>query len=206
MTIDFEEHLVPGDICIVAFAAGSQDVFQFGRVLRSLSLSHVLMRDSTRSWYQRGVAGIGDRGKVATYIRDLASHYYVKTAGVSSGAYAALLYGHLAGVDEIIAISALTTGTSVDDLDPQWHHRVAPDPVTHLQIDDLKKVLQVSSRPCVKAFVSDGDDTVLDAHMSRRLGVEPTLIAGHSHSSLARHMRDCGLLAELLKDRYVVYD
>lgn len=185
----------PGDICIVAFAA-SQDVFQFGRLLERLELPHVLMRDSSLRWYQDGIAGIGDRAAVAAYLRDLAHGYHVKTIGASSGAYAALLYGKLAQIHEIIAISPVTTITEISDIPAHWHHRLAPN--HPFAIDDLKMVFADGTNPPVRAFVTDDD---LDVHMVRRLGIEPTLISGHQHSTLARHMRDCGLLATLLKER-----
>jgi hypothetical protein len=198
--IDFEERLHAGNsTCIAAFAAGTQHVFQFGRLLSALQLPHVLFRDSATRWYQHGIKGIGDRQAVADYLRDLARRYRVKTAGVSSGAYAALLYGQLAGVEEIIAISPVTTGTATDDIDPKWHHRVAPAPHDPFTIDDLLPLFKGGCTSNIKAFVSDGPGTELDIHMARRLGVEPTLIPGYSHADLARNMRDTGLLATLLR-------
>lgn len=204
MTIDVEERFLESasSICIIAFASGNQREFNFGRVLANLRLPHVLIRDSATRWYQQGVAGLGNLATVVDYLCAIRRQFYLKTVGLSSGAYAALLYGQLAEADEIIAISPMT-GTETDDLDPQWHYRVKPDPDEKdpPQIDDLRKFFVNGSRCKIKAFVSDGEGTELDAHMARRIGVNPILIPGYSHAGLAKGMRDCGLLARLLTER-----
>ena len=198
---DIQERFVK-PICVVAFAGDSQQRFQWGNLLRRLDVSHVLLRDSETKWYQRGVRGAGWQSDVVRMISDYRGWYYVKTVGVSSGAYAALLYGQLAEVHEVIAVSPVT-GKEVDDLDPRWHDRVLPTPGVEdpSPIVDLRKIFRGGAKPHVRAYVSDGEGTEIDAHMSRRIGVEPTLIPGYSHSALARGMRDSGILDRLLTDR-----
>ena len=79
---DFEEHLIPGAArTVVAFAGGPQNVYQFGRTLSRLGLSHVLLRDTSQRYYQDGVLGIGSMTHVAAYLRALPA---VMAIGVSS--------------------------------------------------------------------------------------------------------------------------
>jgi pimeloyl-ACP methyl ester carboxylesterase len=200
----YEEHLSDTQTCVVAFASGDgstiiPDVpnFEFGATLEKLGCSYVLMRCSNAEiWYEAGVEGIGDRTSVASYVALLAHRYRVITVGVSWGAYGALLYGQLGCVQEIIAISPITgTGAMIEpELEKRWHHRIAAShPI------DLKPLFM--SRPRVariRAFISDGDGTELDRMMAQRLGIKNiNLIPGHSHSGLAKHMRDSGSFERL---------
>ena len=199
----YEEHLSDTRTCVVAFASGDgstiiPDVpnFEFGAALGTLCCSYVLMRCSnTDVWYEAGIDGIGDAGDVIRYVRDLSYAYRVITTGVSWGAYGALLYGQLAPAHEIVAFSPITaTGSKIEpELDQHWHHRIAAaSPI------DLKPHFTTGPIPKTPVFVSDGDGTELDYMMARRLGISDiTLIPGHSHGTLARHMRETGWFERL---------
>jgi hypothetical protein len=206
---DFEEHFpdgwrIPprsGAKLVIAFAGGPQNVYQFGASLRALRVPHVLMRDSTQKYHGFGVEGIGDRAAVIDYIRSLVHYgWRVVTTGVSSGAYAALLYGQLVPVDEVVAISPLS-GRELDDFDPKWHAQIY-DPNQH-DMDDLRKYFRPGGPvPKVRAFISDDDPTcTLDRQMCTRIGIrgrDITLIPGYTHGDLARlGMRDKGMFQEL---------
>lgn len=188
--MDFEEHLHGGRRVVVAFAGGPQNVYQFGRLLARLGTPHVLMRDSTQKLHQHGVAGIGDFLQTATYIARLRRQYgMVTTVGVSSGSYSALLYGQMIGVDEVVAVSPLSTRTEVDDFDPRWHSQIV-DP-NQADAPDLRHFFRNGPIPHVRAYVSDGEATELDRQMATRIGItDITLVPGYSHSQLARGMRD----------------
>lgn len=202
---DFEEHLTGSQICVLAFASGGQR-FEWGGTLSRLNLSHILFRDSTDRWYQRGVAGIGGAAAVVAYITILArTHARIVALGLSSGSYAALMYGLLGGADEVIAISPIT-GKGEDvfpDFGPEWHHRVEHGP-EHPFVPDLKALFLSPSLvpPKIRAFVSDGEGTELDCGMATRIRIKDvTTVPGHSHSGLARAMRDNGMIENLLRGR-----
>lgn len=198
---DFEYYLYPEDPyrVVVAFAGGPQNVYQWGKSLVALRRSHVLMRDSTQRYHGEGVLGIGDRVAMVQFMRHLrARSDKVTTVGVSSGAYAALLYGQLTPVDEVIAISPLT-GRDVDDFAPEWHAQIVDPAQPHM--DDLRKYFVNGPKPKVRAFISDSYPTcTLDRQMCTRINIldqDITLIPGFEHGELARGMRDMGMFKEL---------
>lgn len=200
---DFLEHLLPTPTCVVAFGSGDRETvvpgvpnYEFANSLRELGVSYVLMHDGSHTWYEGGIVGIGDKNAVAAYIAALKKRYaWVITTGSSFGAYGALLYGQLAPADEVIAISPLTVlgPSAVAEFEQKWHHRInSPDDL------DLKPLFTEGLRAKVKAFVTDGDGAELDLHMTQRLGItDITLIPGHAHGALARHMRDTGMFKDL---------
>lgn len=198
--VDFEYYLYPTDPdrLVIAFAGGPQNVFQWGRSLAALGRSHLLVRDSTQHYHGNGILGIGDREAVTRFIRGI--HGYVTTVGVSSGAYAALLYGQLAPVQEVVAISPLT-GRDVDDFAPEWHAQIIDPAQPHM--DDLRKYFKKGPRTRVRAFISDSYPTcTLDRQMCTRINIpdqDITLIPGYEHGELARGMRDRGMLRELFE-------
>lgn len=199
---DYEEHFDYKDKrkIVIAFAGGPQNRYQFGPTLDRLRMPHVLMRDTTQEYHSLGVKGIGNRAKVVEYIRDLrdAGHYIV-TIGVSSGAYAALLYGQLTPADEVIAISPLT-GRETDDFDPQWHPFIHDPAMVHL--DDLRKYFTNGPIPTVKAFISNYTPTsIIDRQMCTRIGIKDiTVIPGFDHGEVGKGMRDRGMFWNLLKN------
>lgn len=206
---DVLEHLGQTKGCVVSFASGGGDCgdglphFEFGRTLRGIGLSYVLLRDSRERWYLDGVEGIGDEASVAAYIGLLGSRYdRLLTVGLSSGAFAALKFGWLARVDEVIAMSPLTAiGTvAVAEFGPDWAHRVNLPPEYGLgESLDVAPFYTAADRPYVRAFVSDGEGTELDRRMAERIGSdEITLIPGCSHARLARRMIETGQLQKAL--------
>jgi len=195
--LDFEEHLTDARRVIVAFSA-TPHRFEWGRTLRELGASHLLLRDSTEWAYSRGINGVGDRDDIVRYLKAFAQDgCRVTTLGASTGAYGALLYGQLAGIDQVIAISPLT-GRDTDDFDPKYHAQLI-DP--HHPIPDLRQFFwEEGPVPRVRAFISDGDGCELDQQMAERIGVkEITLVPGYAHGDLARGMLDQGMFAELFQ-------
>lgn len=229
---DFQEHHIPGaETVVVAWASGGGEFgaglphFEFGNMLKTLGVSHALMRDSTGRWFTKGVHGLGDQKAVLVYLQCLKDTYdRVVSIGLSSGAYAALLYGQLANVTETIAISPITGLGDVlkAEVDPKWHHRVDlpadfPFPI------DLKPTFPGGPNHRLLGYVSDGDGAELDVGMFERLlrqgglahthatddgwvrqyDADPnaslTMIRGFTHSELARGMRDSGQLARIIR-------
>lgn len=203
---DFLEHHTGSPICVVAFASSGANrngvpVFEWKRTLDSLGVSYILLRDSADRWYKDGVNGIGDQIAVANYINDRTGLLYPNTIclGLSSGAYAAILFGALADVGRVIAISPVTVlgGNAAADFRPEWAHRVQSAHSVDLRTR-MRMPLGEWTCPAFRAFVSDGDGAELDARMCELVGVTPTLIPGQTHAGLARHMVDTGLVQKLI--------
>lgn len=210
---DFLEHHNGSPICVVAFASSGankngEPVFEWKRTLDSLGVSYILLRDSADRWYQDGVKGIGGQEAVSDFIRRecwIKNRYErIIHLGLSSGAYAALLFEHLAMSGSAIAISPVTVlgGEAADSFPPQYAHRLKLPPQLSAPIDlrcpDPTGYGPWSSRKGVRAFVSDGEGAELDARMCELIGITPTLIPGQSHAGLARHMVDTGLVQKLI--------
>jgi hypothetical protein len=221
--MNYEEHLSDTDVCVVAFASDGGNAFipdvpnfEFGKSLSALGCSHVLMRDTPDRWYTEGIEGLGDNEETANYIRSLKNRYKkVITTGVSFGAWGSLMYGQMASVNEIVAISPLTVigKAAENELPKEWHHRISSDKSL-----DIKPLFSGPITPKIRIFVSDGDGTELDMFMATRLGrysiaydaPKSTLgqargifyinvIHGHSHGGLAKHMRDEGWFEVLFR-------
>lgn len=202
---DYEEHLnriFEVKRVVFAFAGATQDRYQFGRFLNNMNIPHVLFRDRTQHYHGNGVHGLGDgsRQAVIDYIAGFCNAgNYAYTLGLSSGAYAALLYGQLVPVNEIIAISPLTTRNECEDF-PEADQKNIVDP-SMATMDDLRKhYCPKGPIPKVRAYISDGPHTQLDRQMATRILIDDiTLVSGCTHGELAARMRDNGMLAELLR-------
>lgn len=194
--IDFEEHFFDSNRVIISFAGGPQNQFQFRSILGKTKFSFVLLRDTTQTYFLSGILGIGDQVDVLHYIKKfIKNQFHVTTIGVSSGAYAALLYGQLAPVNEIIVFSALTGRDGCDDFEEKWQSQII-DPNT--RCPDLRPFFRDGPIPRVRAFISDGYGCEIDRQMVERIGIkEITLVPGFSHGELARGMRDKGMMKDL---------
>lgn len=90
-------------------------------------LNLILVRDTANFWYQHGVGGLGgDVDAVATSLRRLIADLRpssVFTLGQSMGGYAAILFGALLGVDQVLAfgpLSYLRSDWARRDGDTRW--------------------------------------------------------------------------------------
>lgn len=106
----------PGDPLLVAFGgmagAGDPTLFEFGRLTRDVPSQRCLLRDHQRAWYHHGVRGAGDDlASVERLLRrvvDEAQPERIVMVGVSTGGYAAMLFGHRVGADVVHAFSPQT--------------------------------------------------------------------------------------------------
>lgn len=189
--------------CVVSFSSRPH-VFEWGRFLTRIGVPHVLMRDSTERWYQEGVTGLGGRVDVLDCICDLKAGYdKVIALGLSSGSYAALLYGDACAVDMVLMVSPVTGkgDALMSDFDPRWHYRIEHGP-EHPPVADLKPMMPRGPRVPVRAYVSDGEGTELDRQMALRVGINEHSIIhvpGYSHSTLGAAVRDNGMLENMIK-------
>lgn len=90
-------------------------------------LNRILVRDTANLWYQHGVSGLGlDIDATAASLRALIAKIrpaWVSTVGQSMGAYAAILFGALLGVDQVLAfgpLSYLRSDWARRDGDTRW--------------------------------------------------------------------------------------
>lgn len=128
------DRVVPGEILVISFGFVSWDQrpdFDFYGRLKKLEqasgrhINKVLVRDSGNHWYHRAIDGLGAHpDETAAGLRALIERIRpgkVVTIGQSMGAYAALMYGLLLQVQQVIAFGPLSF------LDPQqallYHER-----------------------------------------------------------------------------------
>lgn len=94
--------------------AGGDDttVFEFGRMTEDLGVHRIMVRDHERSWYHRGVRGVGEGiDEVADALEVLiaqAAPERVVMIGASAGGYAAMLFGDRLGADATHAFAPQT--------------------------------------------------------------------------------------------------
>ena len=128
------DRVVPDEILVIAFGFVSWEArpdFDFYGRLRKLEqnsgrhINKILVRDSGNAWYHRHVAGLGEHpdetaASLRALIREIRPSKVI-TIGQSMGAYAAVMYGLLLEVQQVIAFGPLSF------LDPQqallYHER-----------------------------------------------------------------------------------
>lgn len=126
----------PGEKLILSFGFVSWDSpprFDFyGRTkklenLAQKPLNRILVRDLGNSWYHRGIPGLGETvDEVAESLQQMIekiSPSQVIAIGQSMGAYAAILFGQLLGVDRVLAfgpLSFLNSQQAKDIGDTRW--------------------------------------------------------------------------------------
>ena len=115
------DRIVPGAPLVIAFGFVSwttRPAFDFYGRLRKLEqasgqhLNKILVRDSGNAWYHRHIAGLGSHvDETALALRELVRRIapsHTSTIGQSMGAYAAVMYGLLLEVQQIVAFGPLS--------------------------------------------------------------------------------------------------
>ncbi|WP_219136335.1 hypothetical protein [Janthinobacterium sp. UMAB-60] len=115
------DRIVPGAPLVIAFGFVSwttRPAFDFYGRLRKLEqvsgqpLNKILVRDSGNAWYHRQIAGLGNHvDETAQALRELVRRIapsQVTTLGQSMGAYAAVMFGLLLDVQQIVAFGPLS--------------------------------------------------------------------------------------------------
>jgi len=200
-------------VSVVAFAGPAHalgsvgNAFEFMHQLHSQGADAILMRDRNRAWYQRGVVGVGpSAASVVGFVRGLTCpNRRVITMGNSMGGFAAILFGVLAGVDEVIAVApqtfmdpenrakhGITTFKEFIDA-PEWN------PASPYL--DLAKVLR-DHAPCktrIRIFYGDRarEDEIHARHLAELPNVELAAIENCDHASVGRRVAERGVFAEL---------
>jgi len=100
-----------GSRAVVAFFAGlaARPYFEFARTGSKLRAHRVYLRDLAGDWYQNGLPGAGrSADELAAFLREHCVRVgatRLVTAGNSAGGFAAVLFGVLAGADEVHAFA-----------------------------------------------------------------------------------------------------
>lgn len=115
------DRIVPGAPLVIAFGFVSwntRPAFDFYGRLRKLEqasgqhLNKILVRDSGNAWYHRRIAGLGSHvDESAQALRELVQRVApssITTLGQSMGGYAAVMYGLLLDVQQIVAFGPLS--------------------------------------------------------------------------------------------------
>jgi hypothetical protein len=184
--------------------------FEFVRQAESLGAHRVFVRDLDQCWYQQGLRGYSDDvASTATVLLEL--HEYLEPSrrvhvGVSSGAFAAILFGVLTGADEVVAFSPLDSLRLVDRLprnDRRWERWIKParqhsKDRRHIDLVRLLKTSQHHTKITVHVGAQDRKDVIAARRLGRIESVE--VVAHPGDHTFVRSLRDSGALASLLRD------
>jgi hypothetical protein len=111
----------PNHLLMISFGFvdwdGTPDFDFYGRSkklenLAATPINRILLRDFEQAWYHRGVRGLGEgihqvRDQIYAQVQRLRPSRIV-TVGQSMGAYAAILFGQMLNVDQILAFGPLS--------------------------------------------------------------------------------------------------
>lgn len=194
------EHLdIDSHTLVIAFSSQPQN-FEWGGTLSRIGVKHILVRDETDNWYQDGVSGIGSPRDTIKWLEWLIkTELRVIYLGLSAGSYAALLFNAFTKPQRTIAISPVTGSGMLPDFDSKWHGRLNGRPHFRAVADLAHIYFNVQHVERVTAVISDGEGTELDCQMCTRIGVNPIMIRGFSHISLAKQVATSGYLESLIK-------
>jgi hypothetical protein len=194
----------------------SMPVFEFFRLTSSMPGKKLFLRDPLRSWYQRGIPGIGESAAdVREFLTDVIARAQVDRVvmtGASAGGFAAMLFGVWCQADEVIAFSPQTF---IDPLnrqqagDTRWAEQIDPlhnAPRLQQAVFDLVDVLGTSELTIpIGVHVSSDDE--LDLLHARRIAYVPGVkIIEHANGGhrLVKTLRDRRLLQPMLLNALAV--
>lgn len=185
--------------------------FQLVQATKDLNVDKVYLRDPRRAWYQLGLephtSAIDDS---AVFLQDLIierAPRRIVSLGVSSGGFAAILFGGLLGVDEVHAI-APRTYVDIDNriknddfFMDEFIDSLYSDPHAQPEYFDLRNVLAAQPATATRYFIHYSADRRIDVANARHLdglpGVE-LIEYDYGGHQLGRVLRDNGKLATIL--------
>jgi len=185
--------------------------FEFFNTVSTIPVGRVFVRDFEQIFYHRGVRGLGATiPEVADGLRRLLEPAgRVVFTGQSAGGYAAILFGTLLGVDDVVAFSPqtfMTRGLRRLYHDDRWPAEMAAInriyPLRGRESLNLRRVLDRRNR-CSRIHIHFGARNRLDAvhatHLEGLPGVSLRPFDTRSHA-VARRMREVGMLRPALLD------
>jgi predicted esterase YcpF (UPF0227 family) len=204
----------PGRTLLVLFggiAGGvSMPVFEFFRLTSAMPGKKAFFRDPLRSWYQRGIPGIGDSAEsIRDFLQSLiaqANADRVVMVGASAGGFAAILFGTWCNADAVIAFSPQTfidrTNRELAG-DDRWteqidalHAAVGPD----VPDQDLLNVMPAANSQRQFAIHVSSDDHLDLIHARRVAHIPGVNVVEHERGGhrLVKTLRDRGILQPML--------
>jgi hypothetical protein len=194
----------------VAFFAGlaKRPYFEFHRTGTSLRAHRVYLRDFAGDWYQNGLPGAGTSAdELAAHLRahcDRLGAARLVTAGNSAGGFAAILFGMLAGADEVHSFSPKIRAVHPHDFRDQArraHLHRARD--AERSYRDLTALLAAGrgGKTAIHVHYPDGDP--MDATQAELLAGVPNVSLWKyrwPRHGVVRALGKCGTVAELLEN------
>lgn len=196
----------------------SMPVFEFFRLTSTMPGKKLFLRDPLRSWYQRGIPGIGESAAdVGEFLADVIAQAQVDRVvmtGASAGGYAAMLFGAWCHADQVIAFSPQTF---IDPIkreragDMRWAEQIDAlhDAQSVVQpVLDLAEVLNASECTIPIQIHVSSDDALDLLHAKRVAHVPGVEIIEHAHGGhrLVKTLRDRGILQPMLLEALTVDD
>jgi len=189
-------------------------VFEFFKMLSGFPVKKLFLRDIRQAWYQDGVPGFGNTvDEIATHLKGQIAQQgsnRVVMIGNSAGGFAALLFGWLLEVDEVIAFSPQTFISQTQRLlhaDFRWRPQIR----TVQQCSKRKKTYLdmatiFSTQPIkTKIHIHYCTKHRLDRHHARRMRHHPNVTL-HEYAQgghlLVKLLRNNGRLAEIIRDAF----
>lgn len=186
-------------------------LFEFFHSIAGLNCDKIFIRDFQQAWYHKGIDDkLRDLDAILEALRaHIAAHRYGKVVflGNSMGGYAAILFGTLLNVDEVIAFAPQTFIDRANRLlrwDRRWSTQIAAvhaHPGSKPTYFDLKRHLKrCGHRTRIRIYYAP--PYRLDRIHAERLRhaphttLHPMQEGGHA---VVRVMRDSGALNELLR-------
>ncbi len=211
IAIDFNSQ---SDSLVVTFGgmaeAREMPIFEFFASASQLDIHKIFVRDLRRTWYHRGLPGIGENiDEVAAYLDRVIQQQKFKHLtfiGSSTGGYAAILFGCLLNVNTVVAFVPKTflhpwKRLLCLDVKPWarlWTLLWSKD--TQREYFDLRRVLEsrATTTKFHVHFSADGGADVVHAEHLRgcaNVFLHPHPKGGHK---LVKKLRDSGELNEIL--------
>lgn len=168
--------------------------------------SHVSVRDSFHCWYFNGIRGATiDIGKSAHYLSGFITDFKAPmtvTCGTSGGGYAAMLFGSLLKVDNILALAPQTLlqdgiSNQTGGVYQRVHAALKERPQDKMYTDLRNFSFDNIDTEIVYSF-EDKVDEFQALRMEDKPGIRYTLSRG-SHGEVAKYYRDDGYLSNQLR-------
>jgi pimeloyl-ACP methyl ester carboxylesterase len=204
-------------LMLVAFGGINQGLgmtpFEFFQLARSVPVKKLFFRDLHQAWYHRGLGAAGGSiRQAADFIaKEISAQRVTRVVmfGNSMGGYAALLFGCLAGVQEVHAFSPQTFISPwklIRHRDSRWKYDIwraylSREPATYY---DLRAALPAG--PSTRCVIHYSTASKLDTVHARHLEGFPNVVlqsypeGGHR---VIKHLKQTGALAGLLEQALV---
>lgn len=189
----------------------SMPVYEFFRVTEGYPAKRLFLRDPRRSWYLRGLPGLGDdaaalEAALAETVRQSGCSRVVM-AGASAGGFAALRFGSRLHATRVLAFSPQTyidAARRAATGDDRWHDQIT---ILHGALGpdapgfDVTTDIASSNGTRFDVHVSTDDDLDL-GHARRLAGLAGVSIHEHEGGGhkLVKWLRDTGKLAPVLAE------